>query len=157
MSAIISALQLISPFYFPHLSFFHFACNPAPSLFLSLPFLFLSVSPGSPAEGSTCKSSRTIFFCTALISADDVSKEVKGTTQRPPQLFPPFTACRFMSLLALFLLSAPTPTRFLSHIFNIINIDRAVHLEPFYNNWLRSLILALMVSAGGWREKVGGC
>lgn len=49
-----------------------------------------------------------------------------------------FTACRFMS---------PPPTLTLSyHIFNIINIDRAVHLEPLFNNCLPWLIQAVMVS-----------
>lgn len=62
----------------------------------------------------------------------------------------------YVSPLSFFSLLPPLPLFFFSsHIFNIINIDRAVHLEPFYNNWLRSLMLALMVSAGGWRREGG--
>lgn len=125
MSAIISALQLISPFYFPQ-AFFQFCMHPPTpplSQFLSLSFLlFLSVSLGSPAEGSKCKSSRTIFFRTALITADDVSKEVKGTTQRPLQLFPPFTACRFMPLLSFFSFLPPLPL-FFSPTFSTLSIS----------------------------------
>lgn len=48
-----------------------------------------SVSLSYTTQGSKCKSSRTIFFRTALISADDVTKEVKRTTQRPLQLLSP--------------------------------------------------------------------
>lgn len=56
--------------------------HPAPLL------LFLSLCLS--AEGSKCKSSWTVFlFRRALISADDVSKEVKGTRQGPQQLLYP--------------------------------------------------------------------
>lgn len=54
-----------------------------------------------------------------------------------------------------FLFSAPTPTLFLSHIFDIINIDRAVHLEPFYNNWLWSFDIGINGECW-WMEKEGG-
>lgn len=118
MSAIISALQLIPP---PHLLFstlvffFSFSCNslslsPNPSLLLFCFFLSRSVPR---RRGASVNQAGPFSFRTALISADDVSKEVKGTTQRPPQLFPPIHRLQiYVSPLYFFLSSDPTPTLF---------------------------------------------
>lgn len=112
MSAIISAFQFMffPPFIFPLVLFSCFCMHP-----LSLRFFSpsLSVSRSYTAEGSKCKSSRTIFFSRALISADDVSKEVKGTTQRPTQLLSPIHRLQIYVSLSLFFLSfSPTPALF---------------------------------------------
>lgn len=130
MSAIISALQLIPPhtFYFPHLSFFQFymqlslSLSPSPSHLLFCFFLSLSV-PWQ--RGASVNQAGPFSFRTALISADDVSKEVKGTTQRPPQLFPPIQRLQiYVSPLYFFLSSDPTPTLFFfSPTFSALSIS----------------------------------
>lgn len=136
----ISPLVLLSHFFFLFVFFFSLLPSLSPSLCCT-------------AVGRKCKSSGTIFFSGVLISADDVSKEVKGTTQRPLQLLSPIHCVQIY---------VPPPTSphphhhhhlslffplFLCHscslsnyIFNIINIDWAVHLEPLFNNWLLQLI-----------------
>lgn len=126
--------------------------RPAPSLPLSLFCL--------SAEGSKCKSSWTVFlFRRALISADDVSKEVKGTRQGPQQLLSP------IHRLQIYVspspspspphprrtpTSPPTPLAFLScRVFNIINIDRATHLDPLF-------FFFLTLGSGGVDKGISG-
>lgn len=128
---------------FPHLALLEFLDGTPPPV-------SLSASLRCTAEGSKCKSRWTLFFCRGLISADDVSKEVKRTTQRPPQLLSPIHRLQIYVSPSLFFLSLSLPLCSISyHIFNIINIDWAVHLETFFNNWLPSLVEALMVCGCG--------
>lgn len=68
---------------------FRIFCMQPLSLSVFFPPVSLSASLSCTAEGSNCKSRWTLFFRRGLISADDVSKEVKRTTQRPPQLLSP--------------------------------------------------------------------
>ncbi len=67
-----------------------------------------------------------------------------------------FTASRFMSPALFFSLFLPRSCSLSYHIFNIINIDQALHLEPLFNNCLLRLIRALTVSARRSRAKEGG-
>lgn len=144
--SIISAVQP-PPFHFPTGPFLAVVSMP---LHFSL-FLPFSVSQ---QKGSKCKSSRAVFFRGALISADDVSKEVRGdnseATAAALLYSPPSDLCLLLSFCPL----SPHSRSLFYHIFNIISIDRAVHLEPLFNNWLLWLIRALMVSACGQRERV---
>lgn len=139
--------------YFPTLSFFFSSLLHATSFsFFLLFFLFLS-RLHSKRVARQCKSSQAVFFCWPLISADDVSKEVKGDNSEataaallystPPDLCLP---------LSLFFSLPPALALFSYHIFNIINIDRAMHLEPLFNNCLLRLLEALMASAHGRRD-----
>lgn len=146
MSAIISALQLMFP---PHTLFVRFCVQPLSLSVLFPPSLFLSPSVTQQRVASVNQAG-PFSFRRALISADDVSKEVKGTTERPQQLLSPIHRLQiYVSLSLFFPLFLPHSRSLSYHIFNIINIDRAVHLEPLFNNWLPRLIRALMVSAGG--------
>lgn len=120
------------PFTFPLVLFSRFPMHP-------LSLCVFSASLIYTAEGSKCKSRGTIFFSRALISADDISKEVKGTTQRPPQLLSPIHRVQIYVSLS-FSLFLPHSHSLSYHIFNIINIDRSVHLEPLFNNWLLRLM-----------------
>lgn len=79
--------RVFPPFIFPLVLFSRFCMCALPPLHPPTPPFCLSL--GCTAEGSKCKSSRAVFFRRALISADDVSKEVTGTTQRPTQLLSP--------------------------------------------------------------------
>lgn len=116
MSAIIITHQLVSFFFFlfPLIPLHFPTCPPChfPCFFsLSLSFCLCYT-----AEGSKCKSSGAIFFSRALISADDVSKEVKGTAQRPPQLLSSIHCVQIYVSLALFSpLSPPLSLSFLPH------------------------------------------
>lgn len=134
---VFSPLSFAQPVLLSHFSWFF-----SLFVFFFLPFLSLPLSLCYTAEGRKCKSSGTIFFSRALISADDVSKEVKGTTQRPPQLLSPIHCVQIYvpPLLSFFPLFLHHSCSLSYHIFNIINIDWAVHLEPLFNNWLLPLI-----------------
>lgn len=95
---------------FSSLFFSHFCMHLLSLIYL---FFFLSFSLSYTAEGSKCKSSWTIFFSRALISADDVSKEVKGTTRRPTQLLSPIHRLQiYVSLSRFFPSFSPTLTLF---------------------------------------------
>ena len=94
----------------------------ASSFFLFFFSSSLSVSLSYTAEGSECKSSRTIFFSSALISADDVSKEVKGTTQRPPQLLSPIHRLQIYVSLSFFLSLSP-PLALFPTTFSTLSIS----------------------------------
>lgn len=123
--------------FFPptHVLFSHFCMQD-----LSPSVLPPHVCLGYTAEGSKCKSSCTIFLRWALISADDVSKEVKGTTKRPQQLLAPIHCLQIY-------VHPPTPRLSLSFLphFQHYQYRSAVHLEPLFNNWLLWLIQAVMV------------
>lgn len=141
-----SYYDLTNYVFFPLPSFSSCPC-------LSLSFFFPLSPVSSTAEGDGCKSRGSIFFSEALISADDVSKEVKGTIQRPLQLLSAIHHAQIYVSLFIFFPFFLRHSRSLSyHIFNIINIDWAVHLEPLFNNWLPRLIQTLMVSADKVKE-----
>lgn len=77
---------------------------------------------------------RAFSLAEALISADDVSKEVKGDNSEATTAALPYSP-RSDLCFSLFIFLRRSRS-FSYHIFDIINIDRAVHLEPLFNNWL---------------------
>lgn len=122
LSAFICLLLLVpsnSCFFPPSFSHLSFFCRFSKHLFFFHPRSLFSLSLSAflcyTAEGSKCKSSRTVFFSSALISADDVSKEVRGTTQRPPQLLSPIHHVQIYVCHSLFSLSPPLSLSFLPH------------------------------------------
>lgn len=115
MSAIISALYLMfsSP-SFSHLilSFLvNFLCILF-SLFLFFPCF--SASLCYTAEGSKCKSSSTVFFSRALISADDVSQRGEGDNSEATAAALPYSPHADLCL-SFFSLSPPLLLSFLPH------------------------------------------
>lgn len=112
-----------------------------PSLFLSLPVTqqrVASVNQVGPFS-----------FAAPWLVLMMFPKRWRGQLRGHPSCSPLFTACRFMSPALFFSPFLPHSSSLSYHIFNIINIDRVLHLEPLLNNWLPRLMQALMVSAGG--------
>lgn len=85
-------------------------------------------------RGIGVNQGRTFSLAEALISADDVSKEVKGDNSEATTAALPYSLCS--DLCFSFFIFLHHSLSFSYHIFDIINIDRAMHLEPLFNNWL---------------------
>lgn len=111
MSAIISALRLIPrPVFIFHtfFFFFNFACNPSlsPNLSLSLFCFFPSVSVPQQ-RGASVNQAGPFSFAQPWLVLMMFPKRWKGQLRGHRSCSPPFTACRFMSLLSPFSLFCP--------------------------------------------------